>query len=814
MIRGMRPALCRAGAVLALSLALTGTGRAAPVSYNVNLLDHLPGHVAANDAWGYTAPNGTELAIYGHRDGTAFVDATDPMNAVEIFNLPGPTSGWRDVKTYQNYAYIVTEGSGTGTGLQIVDLVDPLNPVHIGTYTLNQFTTAHNIWIDEAVGIAYACGASPGGGMHILSLADPENPVEIDFFNDYYIHDIFAADGRAYSGAISAGALTIIDVTNPATPATLSFHSYPGATTHSAWPVSSSTHCISTDETGGGHLKIWDITNLSSLSLAAEWEVPYEPAIIHNALIRDDIVYMSYYAAGTHLVDLTDPANPVPVGWYDTTTRTGGFDGCWGIYPYRADNVYYASDRQNGLFILEFTGGFEGEIAGMDRDAGTSATLDGATLELLGVPSEVFAEAADGSGAYGGFVSGGTYDLVVSRFGYVTDTTSVMIPENGVLAHDVLLMPVPSGSFRLEARKSGTLDPVVGAVVTVSGTPFAPQATDAAGVVTFDALPTGTAWNVRIGKFGREVAEELVAVSIGDTTDVSVVMAAGFLDDFEFDQAWTIGDPGDDATDGLWARGIPSGSFFLGAVEPTEDASPTGDGFCLVTEPHGSQGWVGLSDVDGGKTTTQSPVFDGTGLGDLTLRYQRWFSNRAPTQGTDEFRADVSFDGGSNWINVETLSTGAEIWSEVLVDLSAAGVPTTQMRLRFVAEDLGEDHYVEAAVDEVEILSAATGIDAGAEAAIAIGTGIRFEAPRPNPFREGTSIEFRIPQEGQVVLGIYDVGGRRVATLLRAEILGAGTHRVRWSGVADDGRAVSPGVYFARLEAAGEMLTRKLTRLR
>ncbi|NNE42883.1 MAG: hypothetical protein HKN12_01630, partial [Gemmatimonadetes bacterium] len=171
-MRRLAPGLCAA-----LALA-TAAPTSAQLTYNVNLLQNINVYPSVQDCWGYRSPGGVELAIYAHSTGTSFVDATDPANAVEVVNIPGATSGWHDIKTYLNYAYIVTEGSGPGTGLQIVDLADPMNPVLVTTYTGNGFTTAHNLWIDEPAGIAYACGAS-GAGMHVLSLANPTAPVQL-----------------------------------------------------------------------------------------------------------------------------------------------------------------------------------------------------------------------------------------------------------------------------------------------------------------------------------------------------------------------------------------------------------------------------------------------------------------------------------------------------------------------------------------------------------------------------------------------------------------------------------------------------------
>jgi len=71
-----------------------------------------------NDVWGWTDPGAnTEIAIVGMYSGTAFLDVTDPENVVYLGKLPphkNTNSPWRDIKTYKNYAYIVSEAAGHG----------------------------------------------------------------------------------------------------------------------------------------------------------------------------------------------------------------------------------------------------------------------------------------------------------------------------------------------------------------------------------------------------------------------------------------------------------------------------------------------------------------------------------------------------------------------------------------------------------------------------------------------------------------------------------------------------------------------------
>ncbi len=82
----------------------------------------------------------------------------------------------------------------------------------------------------------------------------------------------------------------------------------------------------------------------------------------------------------------------------------------------------------------------------------------------------------------------------------------------------------------------------------------------------------------------------------------------------------------------------------------------------------------------------------------------------------------------------------------------------------------------------------------------------------PNPFRDATSIGITIPDGTNGNVSIFDVAGRRVATV--APNLRAGEHNLTWDGTDDQGKRVGTGVYFYRLEANGKTLTRKLAVIR
>lgn len=175
--------------------------------------------------------------------------------------------------------------------------------------------------------------------------------------------------------------------------------------------------------------------------------------------------------------------------------------------------------------------------------------------------------------------------------------------------------------------------------------------------------------------------------------------------DFEAPAGWTAGAPGDDATTGIWERGNPRGT----QAQPEDDFSNPGT-ICWFTGQGSNGGSLGENDVDGGRTTLLSPVFDATGATILNLTYARWYSNstgNAPN--ADVFEVSVSTDGGSSWTLVDQVGPGgAETdggWLRANHDLAQVVTPGPNMRLRFVASDLNDGSIVEAAIDDIELIS-------------------------------------------------------------------------------------------------------------
>ena len=83
----------------------------------------------------------------------------------------------------------------------------------------------------------------------------------------------------------------------------------------------------------------------------------------------------------------------------------------------------------------------------------------------------------------------------------------------------------------------------------------------------------------------------------------------------------------------------------------------------------------------------------------------------------------------------------------------------------------------------------------------------------PNPFNPDTRIEYDLPSSGWVNLVVFDVLGRKVATLVDM-FRAAGTYGTVWNGTGSNGKPVASGIYFYRLKVGSFSETKKMVLLR
>jgi choice-of-anchor B domain-containing protein len=337
--------------------------------------------VGGNDIWGWVdAQTGREYALMGLQNGTAFVDVTDPEEPVFLGRLPTQTipSIWRDIKVYQDHAYIVADNAGAH-GMQVFDLrrlrgvAAPQAWLPDSVYA--EFSSAHNLAINEQTGFAFVVGASAnpcGEGLHMIGLADPAAPV---FAGCHLVmpgtHDaqcvVYEGPDPDYAGReicfnSNENHVGIADVDDKDLTRMVSTTVYPQlGFVHQAWLTEDHQYLFVGDELDEANFgvptrtHVLDVTDLDS----PIYLFPYEAAttsIDHNLYVLGNRVYQANYSAGLRVLEFGDLANReiTEIAFFDTVPETGvgSFDGAWSVYPYLPSGTIIVSDGIHGLFVL------------------------------------------------------------------------------------------------------------------------------------------------------------------------------------------------------------------------------------------------------------------------------------------------------------------------------------------------------------------------------------------------------------------------------------------------------------------------------
>ncbi|MDP4198706.1 MAG: hypothetical protein Q8922_13800 [Bacteroidota bacterium] len=267
-----------------------------------------------------------------------------------------------------------------------------------------------------------------------------------------------------------------------------------------------------------------------------------------------------------------------------------------------------------------------------------------------------------------------------------------------------------------------------------------------------------------------------------------------YFDDCESDRGWTLQDPSDLATTGLWVRAVPFGTYNVAGeyVQQDTDHSPGGT-MCYVTgnarDPN-----IDVDDVDGGATTLTTDTIDLSGMTSPALRYWYYYTNdRGNAPGVPVWQTQISADDGATWKTLQQTNQSTKGWTGFLFRVSDYVVPSAHVRLRFIASDY-VGAIVEAGIDDVEALS---GPESHASNVVALNAanGFGIRAVRPNPaFLHGPlTIDYSLTSRSHVTLTIKDILGNAVA-VLEDQMMEAGNYAASLSTAA-----IASGVYWVTL---------------
>ncbi len=473
----------------------------------------------------------------------------------------------------------------------------------------------------------------------------------------------------------------------------------------------------------------------------------------------------------------------------------------------------------NGLFVVRHDSTY-GNISGTIISSIDLSPVEDAKVTLV---STGYEQISTSDGGFSIHTAPGSETVSIERYGFAPASFPVSVVTGGDSTVAITLAALSRGTLTGTVRSEGGT-PLASAFVSLVGVgdwtdvEEYSDTTDGAGVYTLTDVPAG-AWEVRTTLIGYNPDQAATHVSAGQITTLDYSLpTAIFADDFETDKGWTIGAPGDDATDGIWERAEPIGRE-IGYLNPSKDH--TGDGFqCFITEQGAVYEPLEESEVDG-TTSLLSPIIDLTSADDPIVGFYRYFAVNIGKNAVDgdSYVVAASSDSGNSWVTIDSTTSHflrpVEPWFRFEFRVQDYLPVTDGFRLKLVITDRNAESPVEAGIDDFEIIepirtNVGVELSDNGDAAPARSSLL---GNRPNPFNPTTSIHFRLARQGHADLEIYDVNGRLVRTLITGA-LDAGDHSASWDGRAENGAETASGIYFYRLRTAGANDSRKMILIR
>ncbi len=314
----------------------------------------------------------------------------------------------------------------TFRGFGLYDVTDTTNPQRLGLYRSEDATHGlHEIWLEARGNRAYVYTAIPFSELEtapdantpgradfrIVDVSDPTKPTDLaewgawkelgihplapparGSFPANFVHSVIVMDNRAYLSYWDLGTV-ILDVTDPANPTFIgrtNFTDNAEGNAHSAWLGQDGNLLIQTDEdfdprpgseldpplpveTGWGYPRFFDISDPANPVQLATFKLPtttqYPPPVgyftVHDAKVRGDLAYFSWYSEGVVVLNIGEPAEPRMVAQFvpEPAADPYGlfappdvkFPFVWGTFVVE-DAYVLASDINSGLWIFQYTG--------------------------------------------------------------------------------------------------------------------------------------------------------------------------------------------------------------------------------------------------------------------------------------------------------------------------------------------------------------------------------------------------------------------------------------------------------------------------
>jgi hypothetical protein len=201
----------------------------------------------------------------------------------------------------------------------------------------------------------------------------------------------------------------------------------------------------------------------------------------------------------------------------------------------------------------------------------------------------------------------------------------------------------------------------------------------------------------------------------------------------------------------------------------------------------------------------RSKEIDCSGMVDVGLKFKRWLNVRI-----SDF-ARILVNNQVVWESPR-LGIQEEAWTDQLIDISAVADGNPSVTITFELETNSSATAGGWNIDDVMVGNRLAGWTSSVEQPQAGGGVILLDA-FPNPVTSHTIIRYFLPANGRTDLGIYDLNGKLVKSLVSSR-QEPGIQEISWNGTSAKGDAVPPGIYLVRLTVGDSAMAKRLVVLR
>ena len=517
---------------------------------------------------------------------------------------------------------------------------------------------------------------------------------------------------------------------------------------------------------------------------------------------------------------MSDPSNPVEVGYYDFYPgQQGLYSGNWGTYPFTGNGLIYSTG--NGFFVMSYPymGEIEFEELNDTEDAVTLIPLevqidesadypiDFSTLQLFWGLNGTIADSMDMvAGTAGGYIGNitpsgenGTMHYYVA---YETTGGERVTKPYGA--------PLSTFSFNIGADQ---VPPVVHSISNINDQ-FYPAGSYEVYIEASDNIGIGSVelqWRVGNSDIQTAACSEIGTSGIyegtltyADADPVTFITYWGLVTDassmsnqtesdlkfFTVTDDYTLGDFENVAALDRWDLGEWGRQYVNSDIghalndSPGSNYEPNSENPCYLVEP------LNLTYFD--------------------QAYFHFFSGEMFREG-DYGYLQLKRGSSGMWQTILTVNGFNQI-EEKFVDLDSF-INEDELYIRLLFTSDGSEESIGWFVDDIHLILNQEMPDVSVNDEFVLPSTVELYPAYPNPFNPVTSIRYNLPQAGLVNLKVYDLMGREIRTLTDG-FENAGMKSVLWDARDNHGNMISSGVYIYRLEAAGQVQANKLILLK